>query len=82
MILLLVTGKMSFTHVNQCLYVCGQIAVDQGFGGVDSQLKAAWLIDVVVDFFRDNGLEHNLFLVKLHFSSMYIFRISTLLILS
>jgi len=33
----------------------GQIAVDQGFGGIDSKQKALWLIDVVVDFFRDNG---------------------------
>jgi len=39
-----------------CLpFVCGQIAVDQGFGGVDSKQKALWLISVVVDFFHDNG---------------------------
>jgi len=37
--------------------VCGQIAVDQGFGGIDSKQKALWLISVVVDFFRDNGFE-------------------------
>jgi len=39
------------------MFVCGQIAVDQGFGGIESKQKALWLIDVVVDFFRDNGCE-------------------------
>jgi len=43
------------TSVNWILCMWEQIAVDQGFGGVDSQQKASWLIGVVVDFFRDNG---------------------------
>jgi len=38
------------------VYICWQVAVDQGFGGVESQQKASWLIGVVDDFFRDNGL--------------------------
>jgi hypothetical protein len=32
-----------------------QIAVEQGFGGEDSAEKAVWMIDTVVNFFRENG---------------------------
>lgn len=32
-----------------------QIAVDNGFGGVYGQQKADWMVDVVQQFFHDNG---------------------------
>jgi len=37
-----------------CLRVC-QIAVDNGFGGVYGQQKADWMVDVVQQYFHDNG---------------------------
>ena len=46
---------LTFCHLSTPNVLCVQIAVDQGFGGIDSKQKALWLIDVVVDFFRDNG---------------------------
>ena len=49
-----VDREKNVTALNVCVWK--QIAVDQGFGGVDSQQKASWLIGVVDDFFRDNGL--------------------------
>lgn len=33
----------------------GQIAVDNGFGGVYGQQKADWMVDVVQQYFHDNG---------------------------
>lgn len=35
--------------------VCPQIAVDNGFGGVYGQQKADWMVDVVQQYFHDNG---------------------------
>ena len=35
-----------------------QIAVDNGFGGVYGQQKAAWLVDVLQQYFHDNGELH------------------------
>uniref|UniRef100_A0A3B5MLH3 Pre-rRNA-processing protein TSR2 homolog n=1 Tax=Xiphophorus couchianus TaxID=32473 RepID=A0A3B5MLH3_9TELE len=32
-----------------------QIAVDNGFGGVYGQQKADWMVDVVQQYFHDNG---------------------------
>ena len=46
--------QFDYYWLNACVW--WQIAVDQGFGGVDSKAKASWLIGVVDDFFRDNGL--------------------------
>lgn len=36
-------------------YFYFQIAVDNGFGGVYGQQKADWLVDVVQQYFHDNG---------------------------
>lgn len=42
--------------VNQrTLSVSHQIAVDNGFGGVYGQQKADWMVDVVQQYFHDNG---------------------------
>ena len=66
------------------MFVCGQIAVDQGFGGIDSKQKALWLIGVVVDFFRDNGLQlcvvSNMYSVSKHFTLPPRFSESTVLV--
>lgn len=32
-----------------------QIAVDNGFGGVYGHQKADWMVDVVQQYFHDNG---------------------------
>lgn len=32
-----------------------QIAVDNGFGGAYSQQKADWMVDVLQQYFNDNG---------------------------
>lgn len=34
-----------------------QIAVDNGFGGVYGQQKADWMVDVIQQYFHDNGDE-------------------------
>ena len=61
LLLLRTNGLRSKKSVFLLLHICvwAQIAVEQGFGGVDSQQKASWLIGVVDDFFRDNGLGFN-----------------------
>lgn len=35
-----------------------QIAVDNGFGGVYGDQKADWMVDVIQQYFHDNGEEH------------------------
>lgn len=36
-------------------YIFFQIAVDNGFGGAHSQQKADWMVDVLQQYFNDNG---------------------------
>lgn len=38
--------KLSISH---------QIAVDNGFGGLYGQQKADWMVNVVQQYFHDNG---------------------------
>lgn len=37
------------------LFFNSQIAVDNGFGGLYGQQKADWMVDVVQQYFHDNG---------------------------
>lgn len=41
-------------HTFRLLFVA-QIAVDNGFGGMYGQQKAEWMVDVVQQYFHDNG---------------------------
>lgn len=41
-------------HTFRLLFVA-QIAVDNGFGGIYGQQKAEWMVDVVQQYFHDNG---------------------------
>lgn len=47
---------MTVCSVVQCFHP--QIAVDNGFGGVYGHQKADWMVDVIQQYFYDNGEEH------------------------